>query len=106
MKNQVEKEKGILEFMSQTDEGCVINVYIQPRASRTEYVGVYRNALKFRISASPLEGLANEGLCGYLAKEFRIAKKSVVICSGHGGRQKRVLLKGVSPEQIKETLLK
>ncbi|MDX1411465.1 MAG: DUF167 family protein [Nitrospirales bacterium] len=94
------------EFISQTDQGIVLNVYIQPRASRTEYVGVHGNALKFRISAPPIEGLANEALCGYLAKELRISKGAVVIFSGHQARQKRVLLKGVSPEQVRGTLLK
>ena len=92
--------------MSQTEQGVVLNVYIQPRASKTEYVGVHRHALKFRISAPPVEGLANEALCGYLAKEFRISKGAVMIFSGHQARQKRVLLKGVSTEQIRVTLLK
>lgn len=106
MKNLTEKEIGLSGYISLTDQGIVMNVHIQPGASRTEYVGFHGNALKFRISAPPVEGLANEALCGYLAKAFRISKGSVVICSGHGARQKRVLLKGVSPEQFKETLMK
>jgi len=106
MKKSAEKAGGLSEFMSQTDQGIVMNVHIQPRASRTEFVGLHGNALKFRISAPPVEGLANEALCGYLAKAFRISKGSVVICSGHEARQKRVLLKGVSPEQVKEKLFK
>lgn len=106
MENLREKGIGMSKFMSQTDQGLVLNVHIQPRASRTEYVGVHGKALKFRISAPPIEGLANEALCMYLAKELRISKGSVVICSGHQARQKRVLLKGVSPEQVRVTLLK
>jgi uncharacterized protein (TIGR00251 family) len=106
MKNLTEKEIGLSDFISRTEQGIVMNVHIQPRASRTEYVGFHGNALKFRISAPPVEGLANEALCGYLAKVFRISKGSVVICSGQEARQKRVLLKGVSPEQVNNTLLK
>jgi len=106
MKNLPDQGKSLSEVMSQTDRGIVINVHIQPRASRTECVGLRGNALKFRISAPPVDGLANEALCGYLAKMFRISKGSVVICSGQGARQKRVLLKGVSNEQVHKTLLK
>ena len=106
MKNLTEKEIGLSDFISQAEQGVVLKVHIQPRASRTEYVGLHGNALKFRISAPPVEGLANDVLCGYLAKAFRIAKGAVVICSGHETRQKRVLLKGVSPEQVKVILLK
>ena len=106
MKNPTDPGNRFWELLSQTDQGIVMNVHIQPRASRTEYVGLHGKALKFRISAPPVEGLANEALCGYLAKEFRISKGSVVICSGHQSRQKRILLKGVSPGEVKETLLK
>ena len=106
MENLPEKGRSLSKFVSQTDQGVVLNVYIQPRASKTEYVGMHRNALKIRISAPPIEGLANEALCGYLAKELRIPKGAVMIFSGHQARQKRVLLKGVSPEQIRVTLLK
>ena len=83
-----------------------MNVRVQPRASKSEYVGIIGNALKFRISAPPVDGLANEALCRYLAKELNISKGSVVMCSGHEARLKRILLKGVSLEQITETLMK
>ena len=86
MKNPTEKEIGLSDFISQAEQGIVMNVHIQPRASRTECVGLHGNALKFRISAPPVEGLANDALCGYLAKAFRISKGSVVICSGHEAR--------------------
>ena len=106
MKNRTEKEINLSELLTQTDEGIVMNIHIQPRASRTECVGLHGTALKFRISAPPVEGLANEALCGYLATELKISKASVVICSGHQARQKRVLLMGVSSELVKEAFLK
>ncbi len=106
MEKPAGQEKRLSEVMTRTDQGTVINVSIQPRASRTECAGLHGNALKFRISAPPVDGLANEALCVYLATVFRISKGAVVICSGHEARQKRVLLKGVSPGEVKETLLK
>ena len=106
MKKPADQENRLSTVMNQTDQGMVISVYIHPRASKTECVGLHGNALKFRISAPPVDGLANEALCGYLAKMFRISKGAVVIRSGREARQKRVLLKGVSLEQVKKTLLK
>jgi uncharacterized protein (TIGR00251 family) len=105
MKNLANQQNGPSDVMSQADQGIVINVQIQPRASKTECIGVHGNALKIRISAPPVEGLANEALCGYLAKALRIPKKSVVIFLGYKARHKRILLKGVSSEQVKKTLL-
>lgn len=105
MKGAVQKESGLSEVMSQAEQGIVLNVHIQPRASKSECVGVHGKALKIRITAPPIEGLANEALCGFLAKALRIPKKSVVIRSGYEARHKRILLKGVSSEQVKKTLL-
>ena len=106
LQNQTDQETRLSEVLSQTDEGVIINVHIQPRASRTEYAGLHGNAVKFRISAPPVDGLANHSLCEYIAKAFRLSKGSVVICSGHEARRKRVLVKGITTEQVKESLLK
>jgi len=81
-------------------EGAVIIVHVQPKASKTEYVGMHGGALKFRVAAPPVEGAANEALCTYLAERFGLPKKAVVVQSGHGARRKRVLLMGVTARQV------
>ena len=79
-----------------------MNVYVQPRAAKTEYVGFHGTALKFRVAAPPLDGLANAALCQYLAEECHVPKKSVEVCFGWESRQKRILLKGISGRYIKK----
>ncbi len=84
-------------------EGAVLTVHVQPKASKTEYVGLHGTALKFRVAAPPVEGAANEALCVYLAERFGLPKKAVVVQAGHGSRHKRVLLRGISEQLVKET---
>ncbi len=85
-------------------EGVVLTVQVQPKASQTEYVGLHGDALKIRIAAPPVEGAANDALCSYLAEQFGLQKSAVVIQSGHGSRRKRVLLKNVSAQRVREVL--
>ena len=85
-------------------EGAVLTIHVQPKASKTEYVGVHGDALKFRVAAPPVEGAANEALCAYLAERFSLPKKAVVLLSGQGSRHKRVLVSGVSAQRVKDML--
>ncbi len=87
-----------------TADGAVLTIHVQPRASRTEYVGVYGDALKFRVASPPVEGAANEELCAYLAVQFGLSPRDVVIHSGKTGRRKLVLLRRLSAAQVRATL--
>lgn len=87
-------------MMSESSHGTTLVVYVQPKAAKTEYVGVHDGALKFRVAAPPREGAANDALCAYLADLFGLAKSAVVIQAGQGSRRKRVLMKGVSRRQV------
>ncbi|WP_447969229.1 DUF167 domain-containing protein [Nitrospira sp. M1] len=87
--------------IEETSDGVILAVHVQPRAAKTEYIGLYRDtALKFRVMAPPVDGEANDALCRFLAKHFGLAKRSVVIVGGSKGRHKRVLLKGLSVRHV------
>ena len=47
-----------------------LKIYLQPKASKNEIVGPYRDGIKVRVTAAPVEGRANEVLLRFLAKEF------------------------------------
>jgi len=83
--------------MRETDRGVVISVRVTPRSSRDEIRGVSGDALKVRLRAPPVEGKANAALVSFLSAKLGIPKKRVVVESGATGRNKRVLLAGVSP---------
>ena len=80
------------------DDGLVLRLYIQPKASRDAIVGVHGDELKVAITAPPVDGQANAHLVKYLAKQFKVAKSQVIIEEGELGRHKQVKI--IHPQQI------
>ena len=66
----------------------LLKVYLQPRSSRNEIVGFYRDGIKVRVTAPPVEGKANEALIRLLAGELGIQPSSIEILKGHLFREK------------------
>ena len=73
---------------------------VQPRAARTELVGVYGDALKIRVTAPPVEGAANAELVAFLAKQLGVPKSAVQVRRGARGRDKLVEVEGISEDQV------
>lgn len=83
------------------DDGLVLRLYIQPKASRDSrdsIVGLHGDELKVAITAPPVDGQANSHLVKFLGKQFRVAKSQVVIEKGELGRHKQVKI--IHPQQI------
>lgn len=76
----------------------ILQLRVQPRASRDEIVGPHGDALKVRITAPPVEGQANEHLLRFLAKAFGVPRGQVSLLQGATGRVKRVTV--FSPRQL------
>ena len=87
-----------MSAVSETADGLVLRLYIQPKASRDALVGVHGDELKVAITAPPVDGQANAHLVKFLAKQFRVAKGQVVIEKGELGRHKQVKI--INPQQI------
>ncbi len=78
-----------------TAEGILIEVRLQPRASRSRIVGPHAGALKVQVTAPPVEGEANRALIELLAASFKVRKKDIEIVKGAASRTKTVLLRGL-----------
>ena len=70
----------------------MLDVLVQPRASRTAVIGTQGDSLKIALSAPPVAGAANEALCKLLAKEFGVAKGKVRLTTGSSSRRKRLAI--------------
>ena len=70
--------------------GLKFNIYVQPRSSRNQVVGLHGDALKVKITAPPVEGAANKMCIAVLAKVLNVPKSAIEIVSGQASRTKRV----------------
>ncbi|MFC1877284.1 DUF167 domain-containing protein [Thermodesulfobacteriota bacterium] len=74
--------------------GLKFNIYVQPRSSRNQVVGLHGDALKVKIKAPPVEGAANKMCIAVLAKALNVPKSAIEIVSGKASRTKRVQVRG------------
>ena len=70
------------------DHDLIVQIQVQPHASRDEWLGLHGEAFRVRITAPPIEGKANAHLQGFLASLFGVAKSRVILLSGAGSRIK------------------
>jgi len=68
----------------------ILKVYLQPKSSKNEIAGPFRDGIKIKVTASPVEGKANEALLRFLAKALGISISRIEILKGHRTREKTV----------------
>ena len=56
--------------------------------------------LRARVAAPPIEGAANQALLRLLADELGIARRSVRLVAGAAGRQKLVVVEGLTDGEV------
>ncbi|MCP9473445.1 MAG: DUF167 family protein [Nitrospira sp.] len=96
---------GRCAIVSEGVEEVVLRVYVQPKADRTECVGLHGDAFKIRVAAPPVDGLANEELIRFLSDRCKVRKNCLTIQSGMASRQKRVRIVGVSAQWVLDRLI-
>ena len=82
--------------MQKTDAdkmGLKLNIYVQPRSSRNQIVGLHGDTLKVKIKAPPVDGAANRMCISVLAKTLKVPKSAIEIVSGQASRTKRLLVR-------------
>ncbi len=86
--------------ISETTDGIVFGVCVQPRASRNELCGISGNELKLRVTSPPVEGSANKLCAEFLADFLGIAKSRVCILRGEKSRHKTIKLINIKKEDF------
>lgn len=91
---------GVLDI---TRRGTAVRftVRVQPRASRSEVVGLHGDALKIRLAAPPVDGAANEALVRLLAGLLGVPRRAVRIEAGLASRSKLVEVDGVESDAVR-----
>lgn len=70
----------------------ILDLHVQPGASRTEFAGKHGERIKVRLAAPAHEGKANDALIEFLAGYYGVPRRNVRITSGFKSRQKRVVI--------------
>ncbi|MBW1698916.1 MAG: YggU family protein [Deltaproteobacteria bacterium] len=82
-----------MDFVQENPTGFIIDIYVQPGASKNTIAGIHGKALKIKLTAPPVRGAANKMLIGFLAGCLGVSKSHLGILSGHRSRLKRVLVR-------------
>lgn len=88
----------------ETPHGVSFAVRVQPRARRNVIVGELGDALRIALTAPPVDGRANEACVEFFADLLDLPKASITIISGRSGRNKVLLVTGLSAEEMRQRL--
>jgi|AMWB02.1.fsa_nt_gi uncharacterized protein (TIGR00251 family) len=91
-------------FARQESTGVVLQLWIQPRASKNELVEVRDGALKVRLTSPPVEGAANDSCREYFAKLLGVSRGEVLLVAGERSRHKRLLISGYAVEEVRKRI--
>lgn len=93
-----------MPFLRERPDGCVISIWLQPRASRTALAGIHDGLLKIAVSSPALEDRANKEVTKYLAKLLGVSAGTIDMVSGARGRRKQMLVRGLSASVVRMKL--
>ena len=83
----------------------LLQLHVQPGASKTGIAGTYGDALKIRLAAPPVDGKANECLIAFLAERLSLPRAALALVSGQTSRAKRVAVAGASAATVRRLLM-
>ncbi|VEB22158.1 DUF167 family protein YggU [Avibacterium volantium] len=91
-----------MNAIEQSTQGLRLRIFLQPKASKDQIVGLHDNELKITITAPPIDGQANAHLLKFLSKTFKVPKSSILIEKGELNRHKQIFIPTpkVIPEQV------
>lgn len=84
--------------------GAVLELLVQPRASRTRAVGEHGGRLKLQVAAPPVDGEANAAVLAFLAGALGVRRADVVLVRGETGKRKTVRIAGVDAARASAAL--
>lgn len=93
-----------MPWMKEEDGAVVMNVWLQPRASKNELVGIHGDCLKIKVTSPPIENKANENLCDYLSRLMGISKRKIEVIKGEKMRMKKVKIYDRTLDDVRKSV--
>lgn len=79
-------------------DGTLLDLVVQPRASREGIGPVQGDRLKVRVHAPPVDDAANEAVVRLIAEALGVPRAAVSLVAGRTGRRKTAKVAGVGAE--------
>ncbi|OGI08465.1 MAG: YggU family protein [Candidatus Melainabacteria bacterium RIFCSPLOWO2_02_FULL_35_15] len=77
-----------MNWYKKSKNRLAINIYVVPRSSKSEIIGIYNDSLKIKLKSPPVDNAANEELIRFLADKLKIPKKNIEITKGRNQKKK------------------
>ena len=93
----------VSDALSSHEDGCLIALEVSPNVRRDRFPDGYnpwRHAIGCAITAPPVEGRANRAVIELVAATLGVKRAQVEVVSGGTSTQKRVLVRGRTPEDL------
>ncbi len=91
-------------YLLDRQDGVLVAVCVQPRASRNELCGLQGEELKIRLTSPPVEGAANSLCRKFLAQRLGVSTCRVILVAGHKSRHKKLFVQGLTAHQVRSSL--
>ena len=72
------------------DKTIIVNVRVKPGSKQSEIVGIYDDRLKIRLQEPPVDGKANKMLIKFIAQQFKVPIKQIIILKGQKSKLKQL----------------
>ncbi|MBL8397493.1 MAG: YggU family protein [Candidatus Accumulibacter sp.] len=94
----------MVDWLRTTANGIILTIHAQPGAKRSEVAGLHGDALKIRLAAPAVDGLANAALIHFLAEKLALPRAAITVTKGRSSRHK-VLQVHDAPADSRQRLL-
>lgn len=94
---------GMLDLVT-TNSGVILSIRTRPDSGKNCVLGEYGGRLKLAVTAAPEKGKANKAVIKLLAEIFQIHESSIHIISGKSSQDKRLLIEGLTANDLKSLL--
>jgi uncharacterized protein (TIGR00251 family) len=90
----------IPSFIRGHEEGVMLSIKLQPRASGNEIGEPLGDELRVKVSAPPVDSAANEALVRLLAEKLGCPRNRLELIRGQSSRHKVVMIYGLGAEEV------
>lgn len=94
-----------MPFYKIVKDKIILSIYVIPRSSKTEVMGLYGDFLKIKLKSPPVDNEANEELIRFISEKVKIPKSNIEIILGKTQKKKVLSLIGGTIDRMKPLLM-